>query len=118
MSRQCSRVRQQQKSDSAVGVRALRGVFLSRSLAFQYLDLERNRQLLGWIAGGIVTGLVFQESVNGVLGRQYVVQRPYGYSNFKISAVNAQLVLGSKRKAAVLAGGICDSSNHDVGRRV
>ena len=99
-------------------VRALGGVFLSQSLAFQNLDFESHRQLLWWIAGGIVTGLIFQKSVDGVLRRQYVVQWPHRYSNFKISTVNAQLIVGRKWKAAVLAGGICDASDHDVGRRV
>lgn len=104
--------------DSAVGVRALRGIFLSRSLAFQYLDLESHRQLLGWIAGSVVTGLIFQESVNGVLGGQYVVQWPHRNPNFKVPAVNAQLVIRGKWKAAVLACRIRDSSNHDVGGRI
>src|SRR5579872_5577928 len=99
-------------------VRALRRVFLFRPLALQYLDLKSHRQLLGWIAGSIVTCLVFQKPVDGILGGQYVVQWPYGDGKFEVTTVNAQLVVGSKRKAAVLPLRIRDSSDHDVGRRI
>ncbi len=86
--------------------------FSSSALALHDLDLKSHRQLLGWIAGGIVTSLILQKSVDGIRGGQYVVQWPHGYSNFKVSAVNAQLIVGRKWKAAVLAGWIDDSADH------
>src|ERR1700729_1953559 len=52
------------QSQLVVHVRALRGIRLVRGRLFHHLHFETNGQILGWVAGGVVAGLVAENTAH------------------------------------------------------
>src|SRR5207247_103425 len=86
-----------------VYVRALRRVPAVWRRAFDDLHFELNRQFLRRIASGVIAGLILQFSVQHVLARHNTCKRAHNYAYRELFAVNAQLLIRSKRKTGLLA---------------
>ncbi len=59
---------------------------LSRSLQDFYL--EADWQLLGRVAGGVVTGLVLEDPMDGVPRRHHSPQRPHQHLEREVSSID------------------------------
>src|SRR5437660_2209598 len=101
-----------------VYVRALRRVPAVWRRAFDDLHFELNRQFLRRIASGVIAGLILQFSVQHVLARHNTCKRAHNYAYRELCAVNAQLLIRSKRKTGLLARRVGDFSDHNIRWRV
>jgi len=98
-----------------VSIGALCGILVGRRWSFGDLYIEADGQLFGRIAGGVITGLVFQRSADNIFAGLHGAQGAHQHIDFEISGINIELFVGSKREAHVLAVGVGGFADDDVG---
>jgi len=93
----------------------LRGVCNVGLGSFGDLHIKTNRQILGRIAGGIVTGLIFERAAHDVFPRLDRVERADEHVDLEVSGINIELLVGREGEAHILSIRISGFSDYDVG---
>jgi hypothetical protein len=101
-----------------VGVGALGGIAVGDGRGLADFHVKAYGQLLGRIAGGVITGLIFKSAANDVFARLHGTQRANEHVDVEVSREDIQFFVGRKREAHVLSVRVASFADDDVGRGV
>src|SRR5579883_1694720 len=99
-------------------VRTLRGIGAMRRRTFDHLYVEIHRESLGWIASRVITRLVAECAMDGVLPGCDPRQRSHQHGDCEVPAVNAELLIWRKRETGQFPRRIGYPANHNIRRRI